>query len=121
MPTQAERNAAIAAEAARQRNLERATAQVATAKEALSTAQVAARSKTGDVIFEKALAGISDYGLDAGAARGLAAMSARYGLQAAAANLYKDENIGYNISEQTKAEQADNEIPTNCNRFHPQN
>ena len=106
MPTQAERNAAIAAEAARQRNLERATAQVATAKEALSTAQVAARSKTGDVIFEKALAGISDYGLDAGAARGLAAMSARYGLQAADLNAYADENIGYNISEQTKAEQA---------------
>jgi len=104
MATQAERNAAIAAEAARQRSLERAQAQVATAKEALSTAQVGARGKTGDVIFEKALAGLpSD--LDPGAARGLAAMSARYGLQAAAANLYKDENIAYNISEQTKAEQ----------------
>jgi hypothetical protein len=105
MATQAERNAAIAAEAARQRNLERAQTQAAAAKEALSTAQVAARGKTGDVIFEKALSGISNYGLDAGAARGLAAMSARYGLQAAAANLYKDENIGLNISEQTKAEQ----------------
>jgi hypothetical protein len=105
MATQAERNAAIAAEAARQRSLERAQAQVATAKEALSTAQVGAKGKTGDVIFEKALAGISNYGLDAGAARGLAASSARYGLQAAAANLYKDENIGLNISEQTKAEQ----------------
>jgi hypothetical protein len=105
MPTQAERNAAIAAESARQRNLAAAQAQVATAKEALSTAQVGARGKTGDVIFEKALAGISNYGLDAGAARGLAASSARYGLQAAAANLYKDENIGLNISEQTKAEQ----------------
>jgi hypothetical protein len=104
MPTQAERNAAIAAEGARQRNLAAAQAQVATAKEALSTAQVGARGKTGDVIFEKALAGLpSD--LDPGAARGLAAMSARYGLQAAAANLYKDENIAYNISEQTKAEQ----------------
>jgi hypothetical protein len=104
MATQAERNAAIAAEAARQRSLERAQAQVATAKEALSTAQVGARGKTGDVIFKKALAGLSS-DLDPGAARGLAAMSARYGLQAAAANLYKDENIGLNISEQTKAEQ----------------
>ena len=104
MPTQAERNAAIAAEGARIRNLERAQAQVAAAKETLSTAQVGARGKTGDVIFEKALAGLPS-GLDPGAARGLAAMSARYGLQAAAANLYKDENIGLNISEQTKAEQ----------------
>jgi hypothetical protein len=105
MPTQAERNAAIAAEGARQRNLAAAQAQQAAAKVALETAQVGARGKTGDVIFEKALAGISNYGLDAGAARGLAASSARYGLQAAAANLYKDENIGLNISEQTKAEQ----------------
>jgi hypothetical protein len=111
MATQAERNAALAAEAARQRSLERAQAQVATAKEALSTAQVGARGKTGDVIFEKALAGLpSD--LDPGAARGLAAMSARYGLQAAAANLYKDENIGLNISEQTKAEQQALDLAT---------
>jgi len=104
MATQAERNAAIAAEASRQRNLERAQAQVATAKEALSTAQVGARGKTGDVIFEKALAGIPAGG-DAGAARGLAGMSARYGAQAAALNAYTGENVGYNISEQTKAEQ----------------
>lgn len=104
MPTQAERNAAIAAEGDRQRNLAAAQAQAAAAKVALETAQVGARGKTGDVIFEKALAGLPS-GLDAGAARGLAAMSARYGLQAAAANLYTGENIGYNISEQTKAEQ----------------
>jgi hypothetical protein len=104
MPTQAERNAAIAAEGARQRNLAAAQAQVATAKEALSTAQVGARGKTGDVIFEKALAGIPAGG-DAGAARGLAGMSARYGAQAAALNAYTGENVGYNISEQTKAEQ----------------
>ena len=106
MPTQAERNAAIAAEGARQRNLAAAQAQVAAAKETLSTAQVGARGKTGDVIFEKALSGISNYGLDAGAARGLAGMSARYGAQAANLNAYTGENIGYNISEQTKAEQA---------------
>jgi hypothetical protein len=105
MPTQAERNAAIAAEGARQRNLAAAQAQVAAAKETLSTAQVGARGKTGDVIFNKALAGISDYGLDAGAARGLAGMSARYGAQAANLNAYTGENIGYNISEQTKVEQ----------------
>ena len=104
MPTQAERNAAIAAEGARQRNLAAAQAQVAAAKETLSTAQVGARGKTGDVIFEKALAGLPT-GLDAGAARGLAGMSARYGAQAANLNAYTGENIGYNISEQTKAEQ----------------
>jgi hypothetical protein len=104
MATQAERNAAIAAEGARQRNLAAAQAQQAAAKVALETAQVGARGKTGDVIFQKALAGLPA-GLDPGAAKGLAAMSARYGLQAAAANLYKDENIAYNISEQTKAEQ----------------
>jgi hypothetical protein len=34
-------------------------------------------------------------------------MSARYGAQAAALNAYTGENIGYNISEQTKAEQGD--------------
>jgi hypothetical protein len=102
--TQAERNAAIAAEASRQRNLERAQATQAAAKTALETAQVGARGTTGQTIFEKALAGIPKGG-DEGAARGLAAMSARYGLQAAAANAYTGENIGYNISEQTKAEQ----------------
>jgi hypothetical protein len=113
MPTQAERNAAIAAEGARQRNLAAAQAQVAAAKETLSTAQVGARGKTGDVIFNKALAGISDYGLDAGAARGLAGMSARYGAQAANLNAYTGENIGYNISEQTKAEQQALDTATN--------
>jgi hypothetical protein len=104
MPTQAERNAAIAAEGDRQRNLAAAQAQAAAAKVALETAQVGARGKTGDVIFEKALAGLPA-GLDPGAARGLAAMSARYGLEAAARNVYTGENIAYNISEQTKAEQ----------------
>jgi hypothetical protein len=104
MATQAERNAALAAEGDRQRNLAAAQAQAAAAKVALETAQVGARGKTGDVIFEKALAGLPS-GLDPGAARGLAAMSARYGLQAAAANAYTGENVGYNISEQTKAEQ----------------
>jgi hypothetical protein len=102
--TQAERNAAIAAEASRQRNLERAQATQAAAKTALETAQVGARGTTGQTIFEKALAGIPKGG-DEGAARGLAAMSARYGLQGAALNAYTGENIGYNISEQTKAEQ----------------
>ena len=111
MPTQAERNAAIAAEGARQRNLAAAQAQVAAAKETLSTAQVGARGKTGDVIFEKALAGLPA-GLDPGAARGLAAMSARYGLEAAARNVYTGENIAYNISEQTKAEQQELDTAT---------
>jgi len=107
--TQAERNAAIAAEAARQRNLAAAQAKQATARTALETAQVGARGKTGQTIFEKALAGIPKGG-DEGAARGLAAMSARYGLQGAALNAYTGENIGYNISEQTKAEQQELDI-----------
>ena len=111
MPTQAERNAAIAAEGARQRNLAAAQAQQAAAKVALETAQVGARGKTGDVIFEKALAGIPAGG-DAGAARGLAGMSARYGAQAAALNAYTGENVGYNISEQTKAEQQALDLAT---------
>jgi hypothetical protein len=108
MPTQAERNAAIAAEAARQRNLERAQAQVAAAKETLSTAQSGARTTTGQTIFDKALSGMKGlgYDLNSDVARGLAASSARYGLQAADLNAYAGENIGYNISEQTKAEQA---------------
>jgi hypothetical protein len=104
--TQAERNAAIAAEAARQRNLVAAQAKQAAARTALETAQVGARGKTGQTIFEKALTGIPKGG-DEGAARGLAAMSARYGLQGAALNAYTGENIGYNISEQTKAEQQE--------------
>jgi len=106
MPTQAERNAAIAAEGARQRNLAAAQAQVATTKEALSAAQSAAKTKTADVIFNKALAGLpSSYDKSTDVAKGMAAMSARYGLQGAALNAYTGENIGYNISEQTKAEQ----------------
>jgi hypothetical protein len=111
MATQAERNAAIAAEGARQRNLAAAQAQQAAAKVALETAQVGARGKTGDVIFQKALAGIPAGG-DAGAARGLAGMSARYGAQAAALNAYTGENVGYNISEQTKAEQQALDLAT---------
>jgi hypothetical protein len=107
--TQAERNRALAAEAARQRNLAAAQAQQAAARTALETAQVGARGKTGDVIFEKTLAGLPS-GLDAGAARGLAGMSARYGAQGAALNAYTGENIGYNISEQTKAEQQELDI-----------
>jgi hypothetical protein len=107
MSTQAERNAKIAQEAARQRNLERAQAQVATAKETLSTAQSAAKNKTADVIFNKALAGLpSSFDKNTDVAKGMAAMSARYGLQGAALNAYTGENIGYNIAEQTKAEQA---------------
>jgi hypothetical protein len=111
MSTQAERNRALAAEAARQRNLASAQAQQAAAKTALETAQVGARGATGQKIFEKALAGIPAGG-DAGAARGLAAMSARYGLQGAALNAYTGENIGYNIAEQTKAEQQALDIAT---------
>jgi len=107
--TQAERNRALAAEAARQRNLAAAQAQQSTARTALETAQVGARGKTGDVIFEKTLAGLPS-GLDAGAARGLAGMSARYGAQGAALNAYTGENIGYNISEQTKTEQQELDI-----------
>jgi hypothetical protein len=107
MPTQAERNAAIAAEGARQRNLAAAQAQQAAAKETLSTAQSGARTKTGQTIFDKALSGLpSSYDLSSNVAKGLAASSARYGLQAADLNAYTGENIGYNISEQTKAEQA---------------
>lgn len=107
MATPAERAAKIAQEAARQRNLERAQEQVAAAKETLSTAQSGARTTTGQTIFEKALAGLpSSYNLNSDVARGLAASSARYGLQAADLNAYTGENVGYNISEQTKAEQA---------------
>lgn len=104
MATKAERAAAQFAEAQRVQNLERAQAQQAAAKTALETAQVGARGTTGQTIFEKTLAGLPS-GLDAGAARGLAAMSARYGLQGATLNAYTGENIGYNIAEQTKAEQ----------------
>jgi hypothetical protein len=102
---QAAIDAARRAEAERPAKLAEQQAKLPIAKEALATAQVGARGKTGDVIFEKALASIPKGG-DEGAARGLAAMSARYGLQGAALNAYTGENIGYNISEQTKAEQS---------------
>jgi hypothetical protein len=102
---QAQIDAARRAEAERPAKLAEQQAKLPVVKEALATAQVGARGTTGQTIFEKALAGIPAGG-DAGAARGLAAMSARYGLQAAAANAYTGENIGYNISEQTKAEQG---------------
>jgi hypothetical protein len=102
---QAQIDAARRAEAERPAKLAEQQAKLPVVKEALATAQVGARGTTGQTIFEKALAGIPAGG-DAGAARGLAAMSARYGLQAAAANAYTGENIGYNISEQTKVEQG---------------
>ena len=102
---QAQIEAARRAEAERPAKLAEQQAKLPVVKEALATAQVGARGTTGQTIFEKALAGIPAGG-DAGAARGLAAMSARYGLQAAALNVYTGENIGYNISEQTKAEQG---------------
>ena len=111
MATKAERAAAQFAEAQRVQNLERAQAQQAAARTTLETAQVGARGTTGQTIFEKALAGIPAGG-DAGAARGLAAMSARYGLQGATLNAYTGENIGYNIAEQTKAEQQALDIAT---------
>ena len=111
MATKAERAAAVLAEAQRVQNLERAQAAQAAARTTLETAQVGARGTTGQTIFEKALAGIPAGG-DAGAARGLAAMSARYGLQGATLNAYTGENVGYNISEQTKAEQQALDIAT---------
>ena len=82
---QAQIDAARRAEAERPAKLAEQQAKLPVVKEALATAQVGARGTTGQTIFEKALAGIPAGG-DAGAARGLAAMSARYGLQAAAAN-----------------------------------
>ena len=111
MATKAERAAAQFAEAQRVQNLERAQAAQAAARTTLETAQVGARGTTGQTIFEKALAGIPKGG-DEGAARGLAAMSARYGLQGATLNAYTGENIGYNIAEQTKAEQQALDIAT---------
>lgn len=111
MATKAEIAAAQRAEAQRVQNLERAQAQQAAARTTLETAQIGAKGTTGQTIFEKALAGIPKGG-DAGAARGLAAMSARYGLQGATLNAYTGENIGYNIAEQTKAEQQALDIAT---------
>ena len=102
---QAQIEAARRAEVERPAKLAEQQAKLPVVKEALATAQVGARGTTGQTIFEKALAGLPA-GLDPGAARGLAAMSARYGLEAAARNVYTGENIAYNISEQTKAEQG---------------
>lgn len=105
---QAQIDAARRAEAERPAKLAEQQAKLPVAQQALSTAQSAAKTKTADVIFNKALAGLpSSYNKNTDVAKGLAASSARYGLQAAAANVYTGENIGYNISEQTKAEQGD--------------
>ncbi len=107
MATPAERAAKIQQEANRIANLERAQAQLAAAAETLKTAQSTARTSTGQTIFDKALAGLpSSYDQNTDVARGMAAMSARYGLQAADLNAYTGENVGYNIAEQTKTEQA---------------
>lgn len=102
---QAAIDAARRAEAERPAKLAEQQAKLPGLQATLASAQVSARGTTGQTIFEKALAGLPT-GIDTGAARGLAAMSARYGLQAAALNAYTGENIGYNISEQTKAEQG---------------
>lgn len=103
---QAQIAAAQRAEAERPAKLAEQKAKLPVAQQTLSTAQTTAKGQTGQAIFEKALAGIPAGG-DAGAARGLAAMSARYGLQGAVLNAYTGENIGRNISEQTKAEQSE--------------
>lgn len=114
MATKAEIAAKQAQEAARQRNLERASAQLGAATETLKTAQSSARTATGQTIFDKALAGLpGSYDKNTDVARGMAAMSARYGLQAADLNVYTGENIGYNIAEQTKAEQEAVDTATN--------
>jgi hypothetical protein len=105
---QAAIDAARRAEAERPAKLAEQQAKLPVVKEALSTAQSGAKTKTADVIFNKALAGLpSSYNKNTDVAKGMAAMSARYGLEAAARNVYTGENIGYNISEQTKAEQGD--------------
>ena len=82
---QAAIDAARRAEAERPAKLAEQQAKLPVVKEALATAQVGARGTTGQTIFEKALAGLPA-GLDTGAARGLAAMSARYGTEAANLN-----------------------------------
>lgn len=113
MASKADRELKIAQEAARQRNLERASAQLGAATETLKTAQSSARTATGQTIFDKALAGLpSSYDKNTDVARGMAAMSARYGLQAADLNAYTGEKIGYNIAEQTKAEQQAVDLAT---------
>jgi hypothetical protein len=113
MASKADRELKIAQEAARQRNLERASAQLGAATETLKTAQSGARTATGQTIFDKALAGLpSSYNKNTDVARGMAAMSARYGLQAADLNAYTGTNVGYNIAEQTKAEQQAVDLAT---------
>lgn len=114
MASKADRELKQAQEAARQRNLERASAQLGAATETLKTAQSGARTATGQTIFDKALAGLpSSYNKNTDVARGMAAMSARYGLQAADLNAYTGANVGYNIAEQTKAEQQAVDAATN--------
>jgi hypothetical protein len=103
---QAQIAAAQRAEAERPARLAEQQAKLPVVQKALATAQTTAKGQTGQAIFEKALAG-TPAGIDPGAARGLAAMSARYGLQGAVLNAYTGENIGRNISEQTKVEQGD--------------
>ena len=104
---QAAIDAARRAEAERPAKLAEQQAKLPVVKEALATAQSAAKNKTADVIFNKALAGLpSSFDKSTDVAKGMAAMSARYGLEAAARNVYTGENIAYNISEQTKAEQG---------------
>ena len=104
---QAAIDAARRAEAERPAKLAEQQAKLPVVKEALSTAQSGARTTTGQTIFNKALAGLpSSYNVNSDVAKGLAASSARYGLQAADLNAYAGANVGYNISEQTKAEQS---------------
>ena len=104
---QAQIDAAKKAEAERPAKLAEQQAKLPVVKQALSTAQSGARTTTGQTIFEKALAGLpSSYNKSTDVAKGMAAMSARYGLQAADLNAYTGANVGYNIAEQTKAEQG---------------
>jgi hypothetical protein len=104
---QAQIDAARKAEAERPAKLAEQQAKLPVVKQALSTAQSGARTTTGQTIFEKALAGLpSSYNQNTDVAKGMAAMSARYGLQAADLNAYTGANVGYNIAEQTKAEQG---------------
>jgi hypothetical protein len=104
---QAQIDAARKAEAERPAKLAEQQAKLPVVKQALSTAQSGARTTTGQTIFEKSLAGLpSSYNQNTDVARGMAAMSARYGLQAADLNAYTGANVGYNIAEQTKAEQG---------------
>jgi len=105
---QAQIDAARRAEAERPAKLAEQQAKLPVVQQTLATAQTTAKGKTGQAIFEKALAGLpSSYDKNSDVAKGMAAMSARYGLQGAVLNAYTGENIGRNISEQTKIEQSD--------------